>query len=387
MQFPDYQGGSIVNLMSSLGAHLQYTLPYPQSTLLPKKFLQPEDGVVLLVIDGLGYRYLTSQGKNSTLGKKIHGKMTSVFPSTTAAAMTTFYSGLAPLNHGIPSWFTYLREFGVVATILPMHIRPFRSPLLFGKLKTSDIFQFPAFTDRISVPSTSLFPKPISKTPYSSYAVKGSKEKAYPIDKPDQFTASLVSILRKNPRNHFLLGYWSGFDTSAHISGIQSEATFSHFQQLDHSLGEFLETVENEFPDTKAIITADHGLIDTTPEHTLWLENYPELSSMLTLPLSGEMRAPFFYIRPHRQSEFLQVMNRDFGDIGELWSLSDLLQEKIFGMYEPHPRFTERVGDYVLLMKKNYIMRDRLLGEEKEALIGNHGGVSPDEMEVPLILG
>jgi len=52
--------------------------------------------IVLIVIDGLGYEYLIKHGKDSFLYKNLKGKMTSVFPATTASAMTTYSTGLAP---------------------------------------------------------------------------------------------------------------------------------------------------------------------------------------------------------------------------------------------------------------------------------------------------
>jgi hypothetical protein len=37
-------------------------------------------------------------------------------------------------------------------------------------------------------------------------------------------------------------------------------------------------------------------------------------------------------------------------------------------------------------MKDNYIMKDLVLGEEQNIYIGNHGGVSKEEMFVPLVV-
>ncbi|MHA1675237.1 MAG: alkaline phosphatase family protein [Promethearchaeota archaeon] len=119
---------------------------------------------MLLVIDGMGYEYFTAHGKGSTFLKHLRGRMTSVFPTTTAAAMTSFYSGVAPLNHGIPAWHTYLQEFGAVSTILPMAVRGNRSSLLYGGLRAKDIFQFESFTHYLRG---------------SSYSVEGTKELSY----------------------------------------------------------------------------------------------------------------------------------------------------------------------------------------------------------------
>ena len=393
---PDYQGASIVNLMSSLGEHFGISNAYAPSSILPQKTLSSPDNIVLLVIDGMGYEYLTSHGKGSTFMKYLRGRMTSVFPTTTAAAMTSFYSAMAPLNHGIPAWFTYLREFGVVSTILPIVIRGNHSSLLYNNLQAKDIFQFPPFTRNLKDSSYSVFPKPIHKSPFGSYAVEGSKELAYSPKKPAHFFRKIRKTLRSIPSTSvnlsastspkYILGYWSGFDTVAHLQGIESEATYQHFQQLDHAFGEFVDHVQERFSNVKIIVTADHGLVDSTDNQVLWLKDHPNLKRMMTLPFSGEARVPFFYVRAHEKSAFEKYMDTHFSDLGKLYSILDLKNQNFFGLGEAHPRFWDRIGDYILLLKDNYIFKDHLLGEKKEALIGNHGGLSKEELFVPLII-
>jgi hypothetical protein len=62
----------------------------------------------------------------------------------------------------------------------------------------------------------------------------------------------------------------------------------------------------------------------------------------------------------------------------------DLIKKKVYGLFTPHPKLVERVGDYVLIMKENYIIKDTVLGEEKKFNIGNHGGLNEEEMQIPL---
>ena len=70
-----------------------------------------------------------------------------------------------------------------------------------------------------------------------------------------------------------------------------------------------------------------------------------------------------------------------------LWCYSrkEVLQNGWFGTGPVHPMLAERIGDYVLIMKKNYILKDTLVGEAEKVNIGEHGGVSHEEMLVPLI--
>jgi hypothetical protein len=64
----------------------------------------------------------------------------------------------------------------------------------------------------------------------------------------------------------------------------------------------------------------------------------------------------------------------------------DLVDKNYFGLFKPHPRLIERIGDYVLIMKNNYVIRDFVLGEKEFYFTGYHGGMTRAEMIVPLIV-
>ena len=57
-----------------------------------------------------------------------------------------------------------------------------------------------------------------------------------------------------------------------------------------------------------------------------------------------------------------------------------------FKFVKPNKKLFDRVGDYVLIMKENYIIKDSLAGRKVERNKGNHGGLSSQEMFVPLIV-
>src|SRR5436853_2490221 len=45
--------------------------------------------------------------------------ITTVFPSTTAAALTTLSTGLTPQEHGLPEWHVYIRNLDMIIATLP----------------------------------------------------------------------------------------------------------------------------------------------------------------------------------------------------------------------------------------------------------------------------
>ena len=130
-------GNSIVNLMSSIRAMYGSEYLYP---LLNDFDIEPykDKNIVFIVIDGLGYNYLMSCEDRSFLKENTAKKMTSVFPATTATAFVTLSTGVAPQQHGLTGWYMFLKETGILATILPFVTKAGGTPL--SKISFSDIF-------------------------------------------------------------------------------------------------------------------------------------------------------------------------------------------------------------------------------------------------------
>ena len=57
-------------------------------------------------------------------------------------------------------------------------------------------------------------------------------------------------------------------------------------------------------------------------------------------------------------------------------------------LFEPNPKLADRIGDYVLICKENYLIKDTLKNEEEKIPHpGHHGGVSKEEMLVSMVVG
>ena len=55
-------------------------------------------------------------------------------------------------------------------------------------------------------------------------------------------------------------------------------------------------------------------------------------------------------------------------------------------IYIPKKRAGLPIGDYVLIMKENYVLKDDLLNHKSHNHLGSHGGISKEELFVPLIV-
>src|SRR5574339_398738 len=120
---PDYAGGGLANLIASIVEACGGAPRHPPLGLLPPGELRAARNLLLLLIDGLGDNYLRREGAGGALLARRRGAITSVFPSTTASAITTTFTGWTPLEHGLTGWFTYFGEAGCVGAPLPFQRR------------------------------------------------------------------------------------------------------------------------------------------------------------------------------------------------------------------------------------------------------------------------
>ncbi len=383
MPQPAYHGGSIVNLMSSIATRFGGSSPYPTLTTLPPDQLAGADNIVLLIIDGLGHSFLQEHGKGSVLQANLRGPITSVFPSTTAAAISSFYTGVAPQNHGIMGWFMWLRELGLVSVILKTAVRATKQPFLTKKVSPTEIYHPDSVFNRIQAKGFVVLPEGLRSSPYNQ--VLGGNAHLVGHRNLNSLFSKTTKILKKNRGKNYIMSYWPGLDAAMHKYGVTSAETIREFNAIDQHVGAFLEDVKKIGPKTAVIITADHGLVDCPTERTIWLKQHPPLEQSLSVPLCGESRAAFCYVHPSKAAQFEAYVKEHLDHAFTLVPYVELLSKEYFGLFDPHPRLFDRVGDYLLIAKENYMLREDLLGEERETLIGHHGGVSEQEMFVPLI--
>jgi hypothetical protein len=376
---PDYTHG-IVNLMASLRQGLGGT-PGPCAPLeqLAPSELAGARKVVLLVIDGLGHDYLLAHG--GRLKPWLRGALSSVFPSSTAPAITSFMTGEAPNRHAVTGWFMYLREFGVVTTILPFRGRVGGVRLDKLGLNPAAVIGTGSLFDRIAVDGEYLIGRDLVDSAYSQVMAGNARRHGY--RSLDELCETLYRLVRAHGRN-YIYAYWPRLDGLAHEHGIGSAVVTEHFRQLDNRIADLIDALRGS--DTLLIVTADHGFIDVTPESVTTLDQHPELRDLLLLPPCGEPRAAFCHLREGCSGRFERYVGTQLADRFELHRSADLIERGWFGPGEPHPRLAERLGDYILLGRDNHVISEQLPGESPWTMIGVHGGLSPAEMRVPLLV-
>ncbi len=376
MILPNYKDGSILNLMSTIQTNFGQKSEYNNLKELSSDELK-SNSIIIFTIDGLGHDYVENN-KKSFLFKNLRGKMTTVFPSSTAPAVTTFFTGVSPAKHNIMGWYMYAKEIGTI--ILPFPYLTRLGRISAGiKLDARDFFTQSTIFDKIKN-SYIVVPEDVINMDYNKILKGKAKKIGY--KGMNDFIRKIKNILEKDKKRKFIYAYYPDFDMVCHIYGKKSRHAAKLFKKLDKKLDSFTKKIK----DTSIIVTSDHGHIDTDEKKTIILNKHPEILECLERPLSGEPRAAYCYIKIGKEKKFEKYIGSKLSHACELYRSRELANRRWFGPEKPSKKLLERIGDYVLVMKENYIIKDIIIGEVDRHLIGNHGGTSAEEMFVPLIV-
>lgn len=379
MLTPDYDN-SIVNLISSLAGD-QAPAPelYPPLKQLEQARIDQRP-VALLVVDGLGDQFL-QRFPDSTLAQYRLGSLTSVFPTTTATAVTALALGVPAQQHAITGWFTYFRELGSVAMPLPFVPRGGGQCYSELGISAAQMLDAQPLLPRFNRPVRVTSPAYIADSEFSR-ALYGKVKRS-----PYQSLLQFFDCLSRGLKRHstpLMWGYWTELDALAHQYGVFSREAVAHFYELDQLFAQWLETIAGL--DALVLVTADHGLIDVDPEQQLLLDQHPELQSLLRLPLCGEPRAAFAYLKPGAERAFCDYLDQYFPGLFELYPSQQLLDQGWFGRGVASSRLVDRIGDLCVLARQQAIISDRLIQERPFSQKAVHGGLSAQELDVPLVM-
>ena len=370
---PDYSGGGLVNLMASIVEACGGRALHPP---LKDFALGEPRNVVLLVVDGLGDNYLMRRG--GALAAKRRRAITSVFPSTTASAITTTYTGATPLEHGLTGWFTYFGEAACVGASLPFRSRGDMRPLSVRGVRPEQIYIQRSIFEQLPIRSIVVTHRDIVDSEYNSQHCRGAERLAY--ETLEELISHVERAVKSSGERKFVYAYWPAYDQVSHRFGCASPQAAAEHEKIDAAFAELSRRLAGT--ETSLLATADHGFVDVAPEESLELPGF--LLRDLRFPLCGERRIAYCHV--HSPGEFLKKAADWLGERAEVVPSRVLVEQGWFGGGTPHARFAERIGDVALMMRGRYTVKDWVAGESRHLHIGNHGGPSDDEMLIPLAM-
>jgi predicted AlkP superfamily pyrophosphatase or phosphodiesterase len=115
--FPNYEH-SVLNLINTILNYYKVNTKYNSLLELEKTLQKGYKNVVLVILDGMGEHILKNISPDNFFYKNHKDVITSVCPSTTTAAMTTYYSGKPPIETAWIAMSQYFKEYGRAVEML-----------------------------------------------------------------------------------------------------------------------------------------------------------------------------------------------------------------------------------------------------------------------------
>jgi hypothetical protein len=148
------------------------------------------------------------------------GAISAVFPSTTASAITTSFTGATPYEHGLTGWFTYFAAAGCVAAPLPFRSRGDNLPLGARGIAGSHLYSESSLFDSIGVRGMVVTHRSIVNSNYNLHYCGRAERVAYA--DLQGFVEQTEAAVKSGPERKFIYTYWPEFDTLAHRHGVAS---------------------------------------------------------------------------------------------------------------------------------------------------------------------
>lgn len=344
--------------------------------------------VVLLFIDGFGWHFFEKYKSKLPILQRLEAegilsKVTSMFPSTTAAHVTCIHTDLPPNQSGLYEWFMYDPTLDDMIAPLPfcyagerkIETLPLDPDLLFPKQTIYQKLKEKKITSHIFQPMS------IVDSTYSKGIGKGAEMHGF--RSPKEGLEQLLTYVKPQTYCYF---YYGEIDAVGHRKGIYSEEFGHAVDAIFSPLEEFYEKLP---PKTALLITADHGMTPVDPKKTYYLnKKVPNIEKHLVFGKRGKPLAPagscrdfFLHVEPDHLSELIEVLRHFLEGRASVYPTSELIEQGFFGPGLSSDTFLSRVGNLVILPYKD----EAIWWYEKRKFVQNfyaaHGGLTREEME------
>lgn len=358
------------------------------------------DAVVFFLVDGFGWRFFEKFQEMPFLRRLAASgtveKLTSQFPSTTSAHVTTMHTGQPVGQSGVYEWFYYEPQLDRVI-----------APLMFSYSEDSE-----RDTLKGVIPAKKLYP---NQTLYQELAAQGIESHGFGVR--DHTPSTYTSLVTKGAKLHgfktlpealvnlgmlidsveqpaYINFYFSNIDSICHKYGPTAPQTEAEIEAFLLFMDFFFTRIFGGKKKVLFLMTADHGASEVDPETTIFLNKDKRFAGIerfiktneegsLIVP-AGSARDMFLYIKDDMLNEAQEFLAKRLEGKAEVVKTDWLMENGYFGP-EISLKFRARVGNLVILPYRH----ESVWWYEKKVFeqnfYGHHGGLTPQEMEIPLI--
>lgn len=371
--------------------------PLPPDTLPAPA---PYDRVVFFLIDAFGWRlfeqYADGPFFKEAIREGVASQLTSLFPSTTVVHVTSSHTGLDAAATGVVEWFYY--EPKVDAIIAPLLFayagETERETLARAGVAPESIFpRRTIYHDlaRVGVKSHVFGHRDYAHSSYSNIVADGAAPLPYRTW-PEALTNLTLAFEQERSRSYYYL-YFGEVDGHGHTYGPTSRQVAAEADCLLLLLARFLDECRRRWPRTLILLTADHGMAETDPQTTVYLNlRFPGFERFLKtdrrgrpLLFGGSPRDLFLYVREERLDEVHALLARALAGQAEVARTEQLIREGLFGSSAAPDDLLIRTGNLLILPQRYESVSWYEKGRFEQKYYGHHGGLTQQEMLIPFV--
>lgn len=329
---------------------------------------------LVILVDGLGtYNIKVGAGHAPFLNKKLltSKSMFAGFPSTTTSSLTSLATGVPNGTHAVIGHRVYDRR--IEQNINYLHD-------LGVELEPRDYQELETISERAGsqgVTVSTIGPAEFDRSGFTMATMPNAGYVAAR-DFSDRFAKALKILATPNTLTYL---YFPELDQIAHRFGINSTRWLNALEELDAELAKFSRSI----PTTAGVVlTADHGVIDVPAERHVYLDEYQCLDDLEQI--GGDPRVGFLYFPVGTDLvEKLIGIEQALGNVCDAVTMDQLVEA---GWLEKLSASAKLVApDLVLLPKSDRVVFHRKFTKARSLLlVGQHGGMSQAEWEVPLLV-
>jgi len=338
--------------------------------------------VCVVLADGLGRNLLKQKSAHTPFLRSVmqagQGEVPvwvdSAFPSTTAAALSSFGTGVAPGQHGMVGYDVVDPQQDKVVNLLG-NWDPGVDPAAWQP--------FPTVLERAAehVDVTTVSLPQFADSPMTRAALRGGRHISGVT--PHARTASAAEAMA-SAGSSLMYFYVNELDKAGHRYGCQSEQWEHQLEELDATV----KRLSNTLPaGTTILLTADHGMLDVPEQQRIDYSAEPALVEGVR-HTAGEPRMVHLYLEngtgPDVRDRLLAAWRARFGD--RIWAFTrkDALAAGLFGTVRP--AVEGRIGDVMIAARDALALYDvRRVRPTAMEVVGQHGSLTKAEREVPLL--
>lgn len=356
---PNYDGGSLVNLVAELEHRLTGKASAPRLDAHLADQIPLADTYVLVLFDGMGDIQLEHPDAAALREYRV-GALDAPFPTTTTVSLSTIATGLPPSQHGLLGYQLYLPEIDKVVNTIHW-LTPWGDEIEF---ETRNLLPSPNLWERLTAAGSepiSVQPAHFAGSALTEALYRGARfEGVNSVDESIDAAVQLAAV-----PNRLILVYLPHVDFAAHVAGQNSD----EYRDALDTVTRAWEAIAHRLPTNACLVgTADHGHVDFPEAKRTPIPKRLESGRVVY----GDVRATFVIGDGASMAAELPATWVPIADAMDWW-----------GPPPRHKAFAGRSPDGILMADDDQVLLSK---HSNQNLVGNHGGLLDAERRIPLLV-